>query len=435
MAQVALPSYFEPSAERAVLGCCIIEGNCVEECFSAKVDDVWFSNNSHKKLWAVIKDMHLNGDSFDQLSVTVAAQSKGVLDKCGGPAYIASISSEIGSTRAIGQYINTLREHVKLRKLYYSNQKVMALLKEPSITSEEVIELVLKDKDSIDRLTVSDPVTMKKLYGDVLNQWASQERVDKVMTGYPSLDRALGGLYFTESTIIGGEAGVGKTSLVTNMARKMSTVVPVLLFSLEMGGIIIAMRDISSVGDVDLREVRSGRMNKRKFVKISDDEALDNFYVETTLNDIDDIVAASKVMCRKYGIKVIILDYIQLATAGRSGKRNREQEVSYIGASLKRIAVDCKCHTIGLSQLDDYWRREGSNSRPTGSNLRESKALKHHADVVLIIQEGKEGEKSILIDKARNEQRGKIRMGFVGNFTKFVDSTGQITNEYDEYIR
>ena len=135
----------------------------------------------------------------------------------------------------------------------------------------------------------------------------------------------------------------------------------------------------------------------------------------------------------QYDIQVVIIDYLQLMTAGSSkGVGNREQEISSISRSIKEIAKELNVPMIALSQLSRSVEQRGGDKRPILSDLRESGAIEQDADIVSFIyrpeyygfMQDEEGNSNagigeIIIAKHRNGSLNNVRLRFVKEFAKF----------------
>ena len=147
-----------------------------------------------------------------------------------------------------------------------------------------------------------------------------------------------------------------------------------------------------------------------------------------------DLRAKCRRLQSEHGIKMIIVDYLQLMTT-RDHRGNREQEISHISRSLKSIAKELEVPVIALSQLSRAVESR-KPSRPILSDLRESGAIEQDADIVSFIYRPEtynvaewdyppigptEGEAEFIIAKHRNGSLRNIRLKFTAEFAKFSD--------------
>jgi replicative DNA helicase len=148
-------------------------------------------------------------------------------------------------------------------------------------------------------------------------------------------------------------------------------------------------------------------------------------------------------MKQKHDIQVVIIDYLQLMTAGTGkGQGNREQEISQISRSIKEIAKELNIPVIALSQLSRSVEQRGGDKRPVLSDLRESGAIEQDADIVSFIYRAEyyglledeqgptQGMGDIIIAKHRNGATDTVRLRFVGKFARFENVSEFADDDY-----
>ncbi len=215
---------------------------------------------------------------------------------------------------------------------------------------------------------------------------------------------------------------------------------PVALFSLEMSSVQLITRLISSETGLSSEKLRTGKLEKHEWeqlsVKVRDLEKAPLYIDDTPSLSIFDLRAKARRLSSQHGIKLIIVDYLQLMTAGGNGKGggNREQEISTISRNLKALAKELEVPVIALSQLSRAVETRGSSKRPLLSDLRESGAIEQDADIVSFIyrpeyykidewdddeQSPTQGQAEFIIAKHRNGSLENIRLKFIGSLGKF----------------
>ena len=232
------------------------------------------------------------------------------------------------------------------------------------------------------------------------------------------------------------------TAFVLSMARNMAVDYghPVALFSLEMSSVQLITRLISSETGLSSEKLRTGKLEKHEWeqlsIKVKNLEKAPLYIDDTPSLSIFDLRAKSRRLASQYGIKMIVVDYLQLMTAGGNGKGggNREQEISTISRNLKALAKELNVPVIALSQLSRAVETRGSSKRPLLSDLRESGAIEQDADIVSFIYRPEyykidewddeertptQGQAEFIVAKHRNGGLDEIRLKFVGNLGKF----------------
>ena len=244
------------------------------------------------------------------------------------------------------------------------------------------------------------------------------------------------------------------TAFVLSMARNIAIDFghPVALFSLEMSSVQLITRLISSETGLSSEKLRTGKLEKHEWEqlssKVKDLEKAPLYIDDSPSLSIFDLRAKSRRLASQHGIKLIIVDYLQLMTAGGNGKGggNREQEISTISRNLKALAKELSVPVIALSQLSRAVETRGSSKRPLLSDLRESGAIEQDADIVSFIYRPEyykidewdddehsptDGQAEFIIAKHRNGSLENIRLKFIGNLGKF-DNLEDYGGSYDD---
>lgn len=244
------------------------------------------------------------------------------------------------------------------------------------------------------------------------------------------------------------------TAFVLSMARNIAIDFNhgVAVFSLEMSSVQLITRLISSETGLSSEKLRTGKLEKHEWeqlsIKVKDLEKAPLYIDDTPSLSIFDLRAKARRLASQYGIRMIIIDYLQLMTAGGSGKGggNREQEISTISRNLKALAKELNVPVIALSQLSRAVETRGSSKRPLLSDLRESGAIEQDADIVSFIYRPEyykidewddeersptQGQAEFIVAKHRNGGLDNIRLKFVGSLGKF-DNLDDFGSPFDE---
>ena len=282
--------------------------------------------------------------------------------------------------------------------------------------------------------------------------------VTGLATGFYDLDYKTSGLQPSDLILIAARPSMGKTAFVLSMARNMAVKhhQAVAIFSLEMSAVQLVNRLIASETELSAEKLKTGRLTDEEWQQLhSRIKALVEAPIlvdDTPALSIFELRAKCRRLKQKYGIKVLIIDYLQLMTAGADMRGNREQEVSLISRQLKIIAKELSIPVMALSQLN-----RGVESRPDKkpmlSDLRESGSIEQDADMVMFIHrpekygitvdnEGNSllGIATIIIAKHRSGAVGEVNLRFRAELTQFCDldttspfasstSTGEIVTQ------
>ena len=274
-----------------------------------------------------------------------------------------------------------------------------------------------------------------------------KEGVSGIPSGFDDIDNITSGWQNSELIILAARPGMGKTAFVLSMARNIAVdfKMPVAVFSLEMSSLQLINRLITAETGLDQQKLRSGKLDKWEWEilhnKIKDIEKADIYIDDTPALSVFDLRAKCRRLQSEHGVKIIIIDYLQLMTT-KDHRGNREQEISHISRSLKGIAKELEVPVIALSQLSRAVEtRGGSDKRPVLSDLRESGAIEQDADIVSFIYRPEyygisewdvtpsgptEGEAEFIIAKHRNGPTHRSRLRFESKLIKF----SSIENEF-----
>jgi replicative DNA helicase len=278
------------------------------------------------------------------------------------------------------------------------------------------------------KVTVAEPIGA--LLPDTLTRFESYAKgtIPGIKTGIVKLDTILGGWQNGDLVIIAGRPSMGKTSFALCSAMYAATAhqTNVLVFSLEMPKSQLSDRMVCMGASVSLHTVRSGRLPRRDWPKIAEScGPLSNapIYIDDTaaVSPVD-IRSKCQIVKSKFGLSLIIIDYLQLMSVANAGKKygeNRQQEISHISRSLKEIAKEFNVPVVALSQLSRSLESR-ENKRPQLSDLRESGAIEQDADVVMFVyrdevyndNSDKRGTAELIIGKQRNGPIGMVRCAF-----------------------
>jgi replicative DNA helicase len=287
-----------------------------------------------------------------------------------------------------------------------------------------------------------------------IEEISKQEGLSGVETGFTNLDKLTSGWQPSDLIIIAARPAMGKTAFVLSMARNIAIDFghPVALFSLEMASVQLITRLISSETGLSSEKLRTGKLEPHEWTmlstKVKNLEKAPLFIDDTPSLSIFDLRAKSRRLVSQHGIKIIIVDYLQLMTAGGNGKGggNREQEISTISRNLKALAKELNVPVIALSQLSRAVETRGSSKRPLLSDLRESGAIEQDADIVSFLYRPEyykidewdddeasptAGQAEIMIAKHRNGGIENVRLKFIGHLGKF-DNLDDYNGSYDD---
>jgi replicative DNA helicase len=268
----------------------------------------------------------------------------------------------------------------------------------------------------------------------------NQGMMTGIPTGFADFDKMTTGLHEGEMVVIAARPSVGKTSLAMNIAEHVAVdhKIPVGVFSLEMTAEQLVLRMLCSRSRVNMRDIRDGFLAERDFPKLTGTAgrltSAPLFIDDTSGLSILQLRARARRMWQQYGIKLFVIDYLQLLNSTSRRAENRQQEIADISGGIKALAKELKAPIIVLSQLNRELEKRGPGERPRLSDLRESGSIEQDADLVGLMyreSKNKDGEEDgaefeqdaipvkLFIAKQRNGPTGDVDLTFLKGYTRF----------------
>lgn len=446
--------------EEAVLGAMMIDKKGVDEVIDILSSDSFYKD-AHKYIYEAIVQLFQNSppQPVDLLTVSAQLKRNGKLDLVGGDFYLIQLTQKIASSAHITFHARIiLQKYIQRSLITISNDIIEDCYDE----STDVFDLLDKAEAKLYEVTQGN---LKKGYESAqdlvrqakerIQEIANKEGLSGIPTGFHKLDELTSGWQPSDLIIIAARPGMGKTAFVLSMARNIAVDgnFPVAVFSLEMSSVQLITRLISSETGLSSEKLRRGDLEPHEWeqlsVKVKDLEKAPLYIDDTPSLSIFDLRAKARRLASQHGIRLIVIDYLQLMTAGggNKGGGNREQEISTISRNLKALAKELEIPVIALSQLSrQVETRSGDQKRPLLSDLRESGAIEQDADIVSFIyrpeyykietwddieQSPTKNQAEFIVAKHRNGSLDNIRLKFLGMYGKFDNLD---VHDYEEII-
>ena len=429
--------------EEAVLGAMMIEPNCVPDVLERLTAECFYKE-ANRKIFSAISALTKDHEPVDIFTVAEALKRTGDLETVGGPYYLSLLSSKVGAAAHVEYHVNILLQKHTQRELITISAEVQRDSFDDSIPVDDLLnnaqqKLFELAERNMKRETLPVQDVLKDTVAEIE---ANQDRTDGlsgVPSGFTGIDKVTLGWQESDLVIIAARPSMGKTAFVLTMARNMAVDhhIPVAFFSLEMSSKQLVKRLLVSETGLSSEKIRGGkRLLDYELVqlheRIKDLSAAPLFIDDTPSISIYELRSKVRRLVRNAGVKLIIIDYLQLMTGPPELRGMREQEVSNISRSLKAIAKEMSIPVIALSQLSRDVEKRGGNKIPQLSDLRESGAIEQDADIVMFIHRpdyyGTEdegavpGQAQIIIAKHRNGSTDVVPMIFRKNEARFVDA-------------
>lgn len=428
-------------AEQSLLGGLLLDSRYYDEV-SSQINSGDFYNKNHSKIYAAIESCLEANQPVDVVTISEELERNNELEQIGGLAYIGSLANNTPSTANILSYSRIIRERAILRNLIHaSNDIAQASYNPEGRKPREVLDFAeqlvfsISERDGKSREGFS---SMDILAGRTLNRIEELDKMGNaitgISTGYGKLDDKTSGLQKGDLIVVAGRPSMGKTSFAMNIAEyaAIEQGLTVGVFSMEMPGEQLSMRLISSLGRVNSNRLRTGQLKDSDWPRITNAVSMlskakihVNDAAGLTTNEIRS--QARRLAREQGGLDMIIIDYLQLMqSASISSSDNRATEIAHMTRSLKMLAKELEVPVIIISQLNRSLESR-PDKRPVMSDLRESGAIEQDADVILFVYRDEvyddespdAGTAEIIISKQRNGPIGKVKLAFIGEFTRF----------------
>ena len=432
--------------EEAVLGAMLIDEKGVNEVIDILSPDVFYKK-AHQLVFESIQRLFRESEPIDLLTVSADLKKNKNFEAIGGDFYLINLSQKVSSSAHIEYHSRIIQQKFIQRKLIsISNEIIQKSYNESTDVIDLLDEAESKLYDIAQNNIKGTSETAQNLVIQAKNrieEISKQEGLSGISTGFDKLDKLTSGWQASDLIIVAARPGMGKTALALSMARNVSVQkkIPVAFFSLEMSSVQLITRLISSETGLSSDKLRTGKLADHEWqqlnIKVSDLESAPLYIDDSAALTIFELRAKARRLASSHGIKLIIIDYLQLMNLGSSTKAgNREQEISTISRNLKALAKELNIPVIALSQLSRAVETRGGTKRPILSDLRESGAIEQDADIVSFLYRPEyygitewdddmktpsEGQGEFIVAKHRNGALDSIKLKFIANLAKFED--------------
>lgn len=425
-------------AEQSVLGGLMLDNRAFDQ-LADRIREEDFYRYDHRLIYRVMTRLSEHNKPLDVLTVSEALREINELDNAGGEIYLFELANNTPSVANISAYADIVRERSVLRQLIAAANDIASNAFNPQgRTSVEVLDEAERKVFAISESGTrgTGPQNVKEFLAKTMDRidtlFQSDDPITGIPTGYHDLDNMTSGLQTADLVIIAGRPSMGKTMIAMNIAENIAlkTRLPTLVFSMEMPGEALVMRLLSSLCRIDQQRIRTGKLEDEDWPRISSTVSMLSdapLYIDDTpALSPTELRARARRLAKEYGqLGLIVVDYLQLMQVPGFAE-NRTAEISEISRSLKALAKELKVPVIALSQLNRGLEQR-ADKRPVMSDLRESGAIEQDADLIAFVYRDEvynenspdKGTAELIIAKQRNGPIGKIRLTFLGQYTRF----------------
>ncbi len=423
-------------AERAVLGALLLHGDAdTIDQIHGKLRPDDFHLAKHRLIFRSILETYDRTSHADPISVAEDLERKGELSEIGGRDMLLDLAGGVVSAAAIGYHADLVRQKAVQRILLEACLDTARLVYDNAMDARDLIDEAERRIFEIARLEADGKgESVSSIVMSVLEKIERMRHNRGALTGvatkFYDLDELTSGLQAGELIIVAARPSMGKTTLSLNLAERIASQgVGVGFFSLEMHRQQIIQNLLCGRASIDGQALRRGRLTEQQYRRLQDEAAAlyeAPLYVDDTPGlTLMSLRAKCRRLAQKHGIKLVIVDYLQLLSAG-GRVESRQQEIATISRGLKSLARELELPVIALAQLNREVESR-DNHRPRMSDLRESGSIEQDADVVILLHreeyynptEENADLAQLIIAKQRNGPTGEVTLRFFRDTMRF----------------
>ncbi|MBQ9201449.1 MAG: replicative DNA helicase [Bacteroidales bacterium] len=461
-------SRLQPQArelEEAVLGALMLEKDAFSKvCEILKPEH--FYEQAHQQIYEAIQSLSLRQEPVDILTVQEELKHMNLLEEIGGPVYLIRLTENVVSTAHLEYHARIVAQKYLARELIHFSMNIQGKAFDESIDVKDLMQEAEASLFELSQQSLKkEVVQINPIIDEALKRIrAASQRTDGLSglpSGFARLDEMTSGWQNSDLIIIAARPAMGKTAFALSMAKNMAVdySIPVGVFSLEMSNVQLVNRLIVNISSIEGEKIKNGKLSTDEWTLL--DQQLKSLYDapiyidDTPSLSVFEFSTKARRLVKEKGVKILIIDYLQLMNASGSRFGNREQEVSMVSRALKALAKELDIPIVALSQVNraSTNRTAGNNASPSSasdakrpqlSDLRESGAIEQDADIVCFIHrpeyykifedsEGNSyiGKAELIIAKHRNGSTGDVRLRFDKEYARFRDDDDQI--DYSQY--
>ncbi len=432
--------------EQAVLGALMIEQDAFSQV-SELLRPESFYDHRHQIIYDSIRSLSAQQRPVDILTVRDYLESQNHLEEAGGPTYLIQLTSNVTSSAHIEYHARIIAQKSLARELityasHLSQQAFDSTIDVDDLMNDAEEKLFAISQQNLRKDFVQINPVIHEAYEELQKAAARQNGLSGLPSGFPHIDKITSGWQNSDLIIIAARPAMGKTAFVLSMAKKIAIDMrePVAMFSLEMSNVQLVKRLMTNVSEITGDKMKSGQLLPYEWGQLANrirpmhDAPL---YIDDTPSlSIFELRTKARRLVREHGVKLILIDYLQLMNGSGTSFGSRQEEVSNISRSLKGLAKELNIPIIALSQLNrSVEKREGDEGkRPQLSDLRESGAIEQDADMVCFIhrpeyykifqdEKGRnmKGMAEFIIAKHRNGAVDTVILRFRSEYARFQD--------------
>ena len=425
-------------AEEALLGALLLEPKAYLNIASFLSGEDFFLKR-HELIWTAFSRLHERNDAIDYVTLTQELDAMGALDEIGGQAYLISLVNNTPTAVHAEVYGEMVSRTATRRKMLKAADEIRQTALDEDLPIDKVIseaeeKLFAVSDGQLKREFVPIWDAVSEYYDEIEKLLEMGSGTVGIPTGFRDLDGLLSGFQKSDLVVFAGRPGMGKTSWILtvalNAARRGSRVA---IFTMEMGVEQMVQRLLSMETGISITKLRTASINPREQTRLTEAigriSSLPLFIDDTPSITPTDMRTKCRRLQHEYGLDIVMVDYMQLMSAGKAYENNRVQEISYISRSLKELARELNVCVLSTAQLSRAVEQR-QDKRPQLSDLRESGTIEQDADAVMFLYRDEvynpettefPNQAEVNLSKHRHGPTGMVHLYFEKSFTKFTD--------------
>jgi len=423
-----------PNTEKAVLGTLMAEPKLADEVAGLHGD--LFFTPAHRAIFDAISEIRADGGVPNIIAVTQRLDAQKKLTSVGGAGEVTDmLSRATGGLSALEYHAQTLRDLHGRRSIISAAIAMQSAAMDMAANADEVLQSA---GESVLSLSLGTPTDSMRSAAEIvpslieeLEALMDNKQTLGLKTGFADFDQVTGGLRGGTLAIVAGRPAMGKSALMMNMADNLTRRgVPVLYFSLEMPATELAARVVLSRANTNTELVRNGFVDlagQRRIGSAALDFSGEPMYIDDRCGmSLLDIRGRARLAARRWGVKIVFVDYLQLVS--HANAKSRENEVGFVSRGLKAMAMELGIPVVAAAQLNRQAENRPDN-RPKLSDLRESGSIEQDADLVALVhrpayyavqdEEPEPQDAELIIAKHRAGRTGTLNMTWRPSLTRF----------------
>lgn len=429
--------------EMIVIGTMLIDKNGLDKAIAFLGEDSSvFYDPRNQTIYRTILNLKKNNLPVDMMTVIQNLKKSKSLESAGGDHFIIDLTMGVSSAAHIEYHCRLISEKFFQRKMIETCTTLISRAYRDDVDVFELLDNVSYETNKIyDVIAGQKPVqSAQDLHLEFIKN-IKEGLTRGVKIPFRRMDESFMGWQPSDLIIVAARPAMGKSAYAMEIAKSAAkNEAPTLIFSLEMANIQLHKRIVANELQIESDTIRKHKFTDDDLSKILTTSGFEQMplYFEDSIVQLEELLSKSRVIKKEKGIKLIVIDYLQLIEA--KGKSEGNEKVSYISRKLKQLAKELNVPVIALSQLSRNVETRPLK-RPQLSDLRDSGAIEQDADVIQFIYRPEyygiprwdkdwdgvedlptDGEAEIITAKHRHCGTSRTRLKWNADYQKFTDT-------------